>query len=57
MFAVISIGPVMWNAVISLVLFFLSLFLGIMLDPMFPKFSLVLKQGPTLHTAAPHPPS
>ena len=36
--AVISIGPIVWNAAVLLVLFLVSLFLGPMLDPMFPKF-------------------
>ncbi|KAF9525252.1 1,3-beta-glucan synthase [Crepidotus variabilis] len=36
--AVISLGPIVWNAAILLVLFLVSLFLGPMLDPMFPKF-------------------
>ena len=40
--AVISIGPIVWNAAILLVLFLVSLFLGPMLDPMFPKFGSVI---------------
>jgi len=40
--AVISIGPIVWNAAILLVLFLVSLFLGPMLDPMFPKFGSVM---------------
>jgi len=36
--AVISLGPIVWNAAILLVLFLVSLFLGPMLDPRFPKF-------------------
>ncbi len=36
--AVISLGPIVWNAAILLVLFLVSLFLGPILDPMFPKF-------------------
>lgn len=40
--AVISIGPIVWNAAVLLVLFLVSLFLGPMLDPMFPKFGSVI---------------
>lgn len=40
--AVISLGPIVWNAAILLVLFLVSLFLGPMLDPMFPKFGSVM---------------
>ena len=36
--AVVSIGPIVWNAAILLVLFLFSLFLGPLLDPSFPKF-------------------
>jgi 1,3-beta-glucan synthase len=36
--AVISLGPIVWNAAILLTQFIISLFLGPMLDPMFPKF-------------------
>lgn len=36
--AVISLGPIVWNAAILLTQFLVSLFLGPMLDPMFPKF-------------------
>lgn len=36
--AVISLGPIVWNAAILLVQFILSLFLGPMLDSTFPKF-------------------
>ena len=36
--AVISLGPIVWNAAVLLTLFIVSLFLGPMLDPMFPKF-------------------
>ncbi|KAJ7594205.1 1,3-beta-glucan synthase [Mycena floridula] len=36
--AVISLGPIVWNAAVLLVLFLFSLFLGPMLDPTFPKF-------------------
>ena len=40
--AVISIGPVVWNAAVLLVLFLVSLVLGPMLDPVFPKFGSVM---------------
>jgi len=40
--AFISLGPIVWNAAILLVLFLVSLFLGPMLDPMFPKFGSVM---------------
>jgi 1,3-beta-glucan synthase len=40
--AVISIGPIVWNAAILLVLFLVSLFLGPMLDPIFPKFGSLI---------------
>lgn len=40
--AVISLGPIVWNAAILLVLFLVSLFLGPILDPMFPKFGSVI---------------
>ncbi|KAJ7216464.1 1,3-beta-glucan synthase [Mycena pura] len=36
--AIISLGPIAWNAMILLVLFVVSLFLGPMLDTMFPRF-------------------
>jgi 1,3-beta-glucan synthase len=36
--AVISLGPVVWNAAILLVLFLVSLFLGPILDPRYPMF-------------------
>jgi len=36
--AVISIGPIVWNGAVLLVLFLVSLFLGPMLEPTFPKF-------------------
>lgn len=40
--AVISLGPIVWNAAILLVLFLVSLFLGPMLDPLFPMFGSVM---------------
>ncbi|KAF8178155.1 1,3-beta-glucan synthase [Mycena galopus ATCC 62051] len=36
--AVIALGPIAWNAVVLLVLFFVSLFLGPMLDSVWPRF-------------------
>ncbi|THU88102.1 1,3-beta-glucan synthase [Dendrothele bispora CBS 962.96] len=36
--AVVSLGPLVWNAAILLTQFLISLFLGPMLDPLFPKF-------------------
>jgi len=36
--AVVSLGPIVWNAAVLLVLFLVSLFLGPMLDTMYPKF-------------------
>ncbi|KAJ7326188.1 1,3-beta-glucan synthase [Mycena albidolilacea] len=40
--AVIALGPIAWNAVILLVLFLVSLFLGPMLDSVFPRFGSVV---------------
>ncbi|TFK45980.1 1,3-beta-glucan synthase [Heliocybe sulcata] len=40
--AVISLGPVVWNAGVLLVLFLISLFLGPMLDSVFPRFGSVM---------------
>jgi 1,3-beta-glucan synthase len=40
--AVISLGPIVWNAAVLLTLFLVSLFLGPMLDPVFPKFGSVI---------------
>ena len=40
--AVISLGPIVWNAAILLTLFLVSLFLGPMLDAVFPKFGSVM---------------
>ncbi|KAJ7481764.1 1,3-beta-glucan synthase [Mycena latifolia] len=40
--AVISLGPIAWNGVILLVLFLVSLFLGPMLDSVFPLFGSVM---------------
>ncbi|KAJ7846187.1 1,3-beta-glucan synthase component FKS1 [Mycena leptocephala] len=40
--AVISLGPIAWNAVVLLTLFFVSLFLGPMLDSVFPLFGSVM---------------
>ncbi|KAJ7057182.1 glycosyltransferase family 48 protein [Mycena amicta] len=36
--AVISLGPIVWNAAVLIVCFFVSLFLGPMLDTNYPKF-------------------
>jgi len=36
--AVISVGPIVWNAGVLVTQFIVSLFLGPMLDPTFPKF-------------------
>ncbi|RPD75871.1 1,3-beta-glucan synthase [Lentinus tigrinus ALCF2SS1-7] len=40
--AIVSLGPVVWNAAVLLVLFLFSLFLGPMLDTPFPKFGSVM---------------
>ncbi|KAI0767675.1 1,3-beta-glucan synthase [Fomes fomentarius] len=40
--AVVSLGPIVWNAAVLLVLFMFSLFLGPMLDTPFPKFGSVM---------------
>jgi 1,3-beta-glucan synthase len=40
--AVISLGPIVWNAAILLFLFVVSMLLGPMLDPVFPKFGSVI---------------
>ncbi len=40
--AVISLGPIVWNAAILLVLFIFSIFLGPMLDPVVPMFGSVM---------------
>jgi 1,3-beta-glucan synthase len=40
--AVISLGPIVWNAAVLLVLFLVSLLLGPMLDPVFPMFGSVM---------------
>jgi len=40
--AVISLGPIVWNAGVLLTLFLFSLFLGPMLDPVFPLFGSVM---------------
>ena len=36
--AIVSLGPIVWNAAVLLVLFLVSLFLGPMLDSVSPKF-------------------
>jgi len=40
--AVISLGPIVWNAAVLLVLFLVSIFLGPMFDPKFPMFGSVI---------------
>jgi 1,3-beta-glucan synthase len=40
--AVVSIGPIVWNAAVLLVQFMFSLFLGPFLDTQFPKFGAVM---------------
>jgi len=40
--AVISLGPIVWNAAILLVFFMVSLFLGPILDPRYPMFGAVM---------------
>jgi 1,3-beta-glucan synthase len=40
--AVISLGPIVWNAAVLFVLFLFSLFLGPMLEPYFPLFGSIM---------------
>jgi 1,3-beta-glucan synthase len=40
--AVISLGPIVWNAAVLIALFIVSLFLGPILDSSFPKFGSVM---------------
>lgn len=40
--AIISLGPIVWNAAVLLVLFLVSLFLGPMLDTCCAKFGAVM---------------
>lgn len=40
--AIISLGPIVWNAAVLLTLFLISMFLGPMLDPLFPLFGSVM---------------
>ncbi|TFK75742.1 1,3-beta-glucan synthase [Pluteus cervinus] len=40
--AVISLGPIVWNAGVLVALFLVSIFLGPMLDPVFPIFGSVM---------------
>jgi len=40
--AIISLGPIVWNAAVLLVLFMVSLFLGPILDPRFPLFGSIM---------------
>ena len=40
--AIVSLGPIVWNAAILLVLFMFSIFLGPFLDTKFPKFGAAM---------------
>ncbi|KAI6096184.1 glycosyltransferase family 48 protein [Pisolithus croceorrhizus] len=40
--SVVALGPIVWNAAILLVIFIISLFLGPMLDPSYPKFGSIM---------------
>ena len=40
--AIVSLGPIVWNAAVLLVLFLVSMFLGPMLDTVAPKFGSVI---------------
>ncbi len=40
--AIISLGPLVWDAVVLLILFMFSLFLGPLLDTRYPKFGSVM---------------
>ncbi|KAG8765007.1 1,3-beta-D-glucan synthase [Ceratobasidium sp. 428] len=40
--AIVSLSPVVWNAVVLLVIFLISLFLGLMLNQCCPKFGAVM---------------
>lgn len=40
--AVISLGPIVWNAAVLIVLFIISIFLGPMMDSVFPLFGSVM---------------
>lgn len=40
--AIISLGPIVWNAAVLLLLFMISLFLGPLLDTPYPKFGSVM---------------
>ena len=40
--AIISLGPIVWDAAILLILFMFSLFLGPLLDTRYPKFGSVM---------------
>ena len=40
--AIVSLGPIVWNAAVLLILFFVSLFLRPMLDSVPPKFGSVI---------------
>ncbi|KAF7292772.1 Glycosyltransferase family 48 protein [Mycena indigotica] len=40
--AVVSLGPIVWNAAVLIVCFFISLFLGPMLDTKYPMFGSIM---------------
>ena len=40
--AIVSLGYIVWNATVPLILFFVSLFLGPLLDSVPPKFGSVI---------------
>lgn len=40
--AIIALGPIVWNAAVLLVQFIISIFLGPMMDPTFPRFGSVM---------------
>ncbi|KAG8757656.1 1,3-beta-D-glucan synthase [Ceratobasidium sp. 428] len=40
--AIVSLGPIVWNAAVLLVMFLISLFLGLMLNQCCPKFGAVM---------------
>ena len=40
--AIVSLGYIVWNATVPLILFFVSLFLGLLLDSVPPKFGSVI---------------
>ncbi|KAG2159276.1 glycosyltransferase family 48 protein [Suillus bovinus] len=40
--AIIALGPIVWNAAVLLVQFIISIFLGPMMDPTFPRFGSIM---------------